>query len=143
MEESIKLLFKTEAEQKRVRLLLNLAKKFVKVEEFSIILPNMVKDPEGKISITGFFLLSDTIILEFRDYLTSIDFDYAKYDYITNIRINMKSFTDDGLPKEDSNLEIKFSHTSITGFHTEITVFGENECNYVIEKVKNLNKYLK
>ena len=143
MEEAIKLFFKTDAERRRVYLLLNLAKKFVSVEKFSLILPNMVKNPEGKISITGFFLFSDTIIIEFRDYLTSIDFDYAKYDYITNIRINMKSFTDEGLPKEDSMLEINFSHTSRTGFHTEITVFGKNECNYLIEKVKNLYKYLK
>lgn len=136
-------LFKTKVEQERLVYLLKFVQELIPEEKIKHFLPNMVKDPEGKITINGFCVLLDTIIVEFRNFLNAVDFDFAKYEIITNIRLEIKDFGADNLPTETSMATLKIYHTAISNFTSSVTVFGKEPCNYIYEVTKNLRKLLK
>lgn len=136
-------LFKTSVEKDRLASLLVFIKEFIPEEEIKYIVPNMAKDPSGKKMITGFFVFLNTVLFEFRNFLNALDFDYARYDFIKNIRFDMKNFGNDNLPKEDSMLTLKIFHSQEAGFSSIITVFDSEACNYVYKFLKILREFLR
>jgi len=136
-------LFKTEVEKIRIKQLLELVGKLIPEDKIRWLVPNMVKNPEGKISISGFFIFFETIIIEFRDFLDSVNFDWAKYDTIYNVRIDLTKVEKDLSLTDDSMFKLKIRHTIHGGLESNITVFGKESCKYLVTISKELNKFLR
>ena len=135
--------FETVTEKERIQDLSQLAEELTPSEKIQFVIPNMVKDAEGKIKNAGFFLFFETIIYEFRNFLNTIDFDFAKWDEVSNIRMGASNYKFDKRSGEIPSVAVKFFHGSSShDFCTEFTVFGEPECNYVFDVIKQVSKNL-
>ena len=135
-------LFKTEIEQKRAEELVDLMIQQSGIpEKIKWLVPNMAKNPEGKVLITGFFIFFDTIICEFKDFLSSVSYDYAKYVLIKDIRMNLKEYGTTLLTK-DKMLTVTLHHTIELGYSTIISVFGASETDFVLSIIKSLYRHI-
>ena len=131
-------LFDTDVKKDRVKELLKYIESYVPDETIQYIVPNMGKAADDKISISGFFVFLETIIFEFRDFLAKDDFDSAKWDKVTNIRINTN-----GSSLENKMITVQFKHgTSGNQFSSIFSVFGEEPCALANEVLKKLHKNL-
>ncbi|MDP8264319.1 MAG: hypothetical protein P9M12_02415 [Candidatus Aceula lacicola] len=128
--------FKTKTEKERVKSLFKFAERFMLNEKVKFIVPNMTKNVEGKIENIGFFVFFDSIILEFRNFLTAIDFDYTKWNNLYNIRLKTDKYACDQIQGEAPSITLTFLHgAASTDFRTSLTVFGSDECDYVYRHV--------
>lgn len=129
----------TDGEKERLRLLISMINEIMPEENVEFLIPNMVKDPEGKTSITGFFVFTEKNVFEFREFLTKINFDFAKWDKVLNIRFEANYFKFDALQDKHPKISLTFYHMpEMQSFHTDIVVFGKAICEYVYGIVNKL-----
>ena len=129
-------LFESQTEKTRIKDILIIVADIFPIEKIKWLVPNMQKDSVGKLIKKGLFVFLDDIVFEFRNYLTSVNFDYAKYDLIRNIRFEVDN------PQSPTFAWLQFYHTSKTDFLTTITVFGKRECLFLYEIMKELSKFI-
>jgi hypothetical protein len=130
-------LFETPTEKTRIKHLLASVGYNFPNSKIKWLVPNMQKDAEGKITTTGFFVFLEDTIFEFRNFLTSVNFDYAKYDSIGNIR-----FIEDDLQSPTSLTWLYFRHTSLPDLATTIKVFGAKGNKLLHNIMKELSKFI-
>jgi hypothetical protein len=135
--------FETEVEKDRVKLLIEFAEKLTS-EDFIGLLPNMAKTLSSSSNIVSFFLFSNSVIFEFRNFLREVNFDYAKYDLINNIRVEIKNVSSTGEFIAESSMRLEFFHLPENNdFRSELVVFGKEACVYVLEFAEKLGSKLR
>lgn len=126
-------LFDTTAERERASFLLESVKDIFPKAKIKWLVPNMQKDATSKITKSGFFVfLEGNIVFEFRDFYASINFDYAKYDIVTNIRFL----------KDNELTRLEFRHTIASQFATVINVFGDPASKYLYKIRDEVTQFL-
>ncbi len=132
--------FKTKAQKERLNVCYNLVLEFdKKIIDF---IPNMIKNSEGMISIKGLFIRTEDLIFEFRNFLSAIDFDMARYDNVYNVRYDAKDILNNGNDwGKNAQLDIELLHSIPGGidFRTPITVFGAAESKYLFTLTKEIS----
>jgi hypothetical protein len=136
-------LFKTDVERKRAETLLQFVEPILAQERIRWLIPNMAKDTTGKIINIGFFVFFRTVVIEFRNFLSSMDFDLARYDFIHNVRFAFTNLDEKNVPTEASMGMLKIFHTMEIHFGTTITVFGKEACEFLYTNAKGLSEFLK
>ncbi len=133
-------LFETPTEKERIKTILPIVQDILPDAKIKWLVPNMQKNADGKITTSGFFVFcEEKIIFEFRNFLTAINFDYARYDVIRNIRFLVDS------PSSPTATQLHFYHTSRDDLSSLITVFSPNQTihEFVFFIMKELTKFLK